>query len=155
MSESRELLKAADIEAMTPVVNTHSLNPNAVRQRKSLGDATGLSQLGVHRIELAPGRDSSEYHRHHYEEEFVYVLAGHGHALIDEQARAIGPGDFLGFARNGPAHVISNTGDAPLVLLVAGQRLAHDICDYPHRRKLLYMRGKQGDMVDFDVIVAE
>lgn len=155
MSESRELLKAADIEAMTPVVNTHSLNPNAVRQRKSLGDATGLSQLGVHRIELAPGRDSSEYHRHHYEEEFVYMLAGHGHALIDEQAHAIAPGDFLGFARNGPTHVITNTGDTPLVLLVAGQRLAHDICDYPHRRRRLYVRGEQGDLVDFDAIVAE
>ena len=151
----RELLKAADIEAMTPVVSTHHLNPNAVRQRKSLGDAAGITQLGFHRIELMPGRDSSEYHRHHYEEECVYVLAGHGRALIDEQAHAIGPGDFLGFARNGPAHMITNTGDSPLVLLVAGQRLAQDICDYPHRRKRLYMRGEQGDLVDFDAIVPD
>ena len=155
MPQPRELLKAADIEAMEAVVSPHPLNPNAVRHRKSLGEATGLSQLGVHRIELAPGRDSSEYHRHHYEEEFVYVLAGHGRALIAEQAHAIGPGDFLGFARNGPAHVITNTGDAPLVLLVAGQRLEQDICDYPRRRKRLYVRGEQGDLVDFDAIVPD
>ena len=155
MSQPRELLKAADIEAMAPVVSTHRLNPNAVRHRKSLGDATGLTQLGFHRIELMPGRDSSEYHFHHYEEECVYVLAGHGRALIGEQDHHIGTGDFLGFARNGPAHVITNTGDTPLVLLVAGQRLAQDICDYPHRRKRLYMRGEQADLVDFDAIVPD
>ncbi|MBD8900546.1 cupin domain-containing protein [Rhodanobacter sp. DHG33] len=149
------LLTAADIEAMEAVARPHPLNPNALRLRKSLGDATGLTQLGVHRIELPPGRDSSEYHRHLYEEEFVYVLAGHGRALIDEQTHDIAPGDFLGFARNGPAHVITNTGDAPLVLLVAGQRLEQDICDYPHRRKRLYVRGEQGDLVDFDAIVAD
>ena len=155
MPQPRELLKATDIEAMEAVASLHPLNPNALRLRKSLGDATGLTQLGVHRIELMPGRDSSEYHWHHYEEECVYVLAGHGQALIDEQAHAIGPGDFLGFARNGPAHVITNTGDIPLVLLVAGQRLAQDICDYPHRRKRLYVRGEQGDLVDFDAIVPD
>jgi uncharacterized cupin superfamily protein len=146
------LLTAADIEAMEAVARPHPLNPNALRLRKSLGDATGLTRLGVHRIELPPGRDSSEYHRHLYEEEFVYVLAGQGRALIDEQEHDIGPGDFLGFRRNGPAHVISNTGDQPLVLLVAGQRLAQDICDYPHRRKRLYVRGDEGDLVDFDAI---
>ena len=146
------LLTAADIEAMEAVARPHPLNPNALRLRKSLGDATGLTRLGVHRIELPPGRDSSEYHRHLYEEEFVYVLVGQGRALIDEQAHAIGPGDFLGFPRNGPAHVITNTGDAPLVLLVAGQRLGQDVCDYPHRRKRLYMRGEQSDLVDFDAI---
>lgn len=149
------LLTAADIEAMETVASPHPLNPNALRLRKSLGEATGLTQLGVHRIELPPGRDSSEYHRHLYEEEFVCVLAGQGRALIDEQAHAIGPGDFLGFPRNGPAHVISNTGNAPLVLLVAGQRLEQDVCDYPHRRKRLYMRGEQGDLVDFDAIAAD
>jgi uncharacterized cupin superfamily protein len=155
MPQPRELLKAADIEAMEAVVSPHPLNPNALRLRKSLGDATGLTQLGFHRIELAPGRDSSEYHCHHYEEECVYALAGHGQSLIDERPHAIGPGDFLGFARNGAAHVITNTGDAPLVLLVAGQRLAQDICDYPHRRKRLYLRGEQGDLVDFDAIVPD
>ncbi|MBA2077514.1 cupin domain-containing protein [Rhodanobacter sp. PCA2] len=155
MNQPRALLKAADIEAMQAVPSPHPLNPNALRLRKSLGDATGLTRFGFHRIELAPGRDSSEYHVHHYEEECVYVLAGHGHALIDEQSHAIGPGDFLGFPRNGPAHVITNTSDAPLVLLVAGQRLEQDICDYPHRRKRLYVRGEAGDLVDFDAIVAD
>lgn len=152
MKHPPELLKAADIEAMPAVVSIHTLNPNGVRQRKSLGDATGLTRLGFHRIELMPGHDSSEYHRHLYEEECVYVLAGHGQALIDDKAHAIDAGDFLGFARNGPAHVLTNTGDTPLVLLVTGQRLAQDVCDYPHRRKRLYVNGEHEDLVDFDAI---
>lgn len=152
MTAPRELLKATDIEAMPTTVSIHPLNPNGVRHRKSLGDATGLSQIGVHRIELQPGHDSSEYHRHLYEEECVYVLSGHGTAIIDDQPHAIGAGDFLGFARNGPAHVLTNSGDEPLVLLVMGQRLAQDVCDYPHRQLRLYINGEQEDLVDFGAI---
>jgi uncharacterized cupin superfamily protein len=40
-----------------------------------------------------------------------------------------------------------------LVLLVAGQRLEQDVCDYPHRRKRLYVNGEQSDLVDFDTIL--
>ncbi|WP_205746426.1 cupin domain-containing protein [Dyella amyloliquefaciens] len=152
MTAPRELLKATDIEAMPATVSIHSLNPNGVRHRKSLGDATGLTQIGVHRIELQPGHDSSEYHRHLYEEECVYVLSGHGTALIDDQPHVVGAGDFLGFARNGPAHVLTNSGSEPLVLLVMGQRLAQDVCDYPHRRLRLYVNGEQEDLVDFEAI---
>jgi uncharacterized cupin superfamily protein len=152
MSAPRELLKAGDIEAMPATLNIHPLNPNGVRHRKSLGDATGLTQIGVHRIELQPGHDSSEYHRHLYEEECVYVLSGRGTATIDDKQHAIGPGDFLGFARNGPAHVLTNSGDESLVLLVMGQRLAQDVCDYPRRQLRLYINGDQEDLVDFGAI---
>lgn len=152
MSATRVLLKAADIEAMPATIHIHPLNPNGVRHRKSLGDATGLSQIGVHRIELRPGHDSSEYHRHLHEEECVYVLAGHGTATIDDQRHDVGPGDFLGFRRNGPAHVFTNSGDEPLVLLVMGQRLAQDVCDYPHRQQRLYINGEQADLVDVGAI---
>ena len=148
----RELLKADAIAAMEAQVRPHTLNPNAIRLRKSLGDLTGLSQLGVHLITLMPGHESSEYHRHLYEEEFVYVLSGIGEALIDEQVHSVGPGDFLGFPRGGVAHVLKNTGSEPLTMLVAGQRLEQDICDYPHLKKRLYIYGDRADMVDFEYI---
>jgi uncharacterized cupin superfamily protein len=150
--QPRELLKAADIEAMEATVSVHTLNPNGVRHRKSLGDATGLNHIGVHQVTLMPGHDSSEYHRHLYEEECVYVLSGRGSALIDGHSHEIGEGDFLGFARNGPPHVVTNTGKAPLVLLVMGQRLEQDVCDYPHRGLRLYINGKQEDLVDLGAI---
>lgn len=152
MGMTRQLLKATDIDAMPATISIHPLNPNGVRHRKSLGDATGLTQIGVHRIELEPGHDSSEYHRHLFEEECVYVLSGHGTATIDDKRHEVGPGDFLGFPRNGPAHVLSNSGDEPLVLLVMGLRLAQDVCDYPHRQLRLYINGEQEDLVDFGAI---
>lgn len=148
MKQPRELLTADDIAAMSATVSVHDLNPNAVRHKKSVGDVVGLTQLGVHIITLMPGHESSEYHRHLYEEECLYVLSGCGEAQIGDQVCSIGAGDFLGFARNGPAHVVMNTGSEPLVFIVAGQRLEHDVCDYPRKGVRLYVAGKDEAYTD-------
>lgn len=147
MKQARELVKAADIAAMNAERSVHTLNPNAIRLKKPVGDVTGLTQLGALVITLMPGHESSEYHRHHYEEECLYILSGHGEAQIDEQAYAIGAGDFLGFPRRGPAHVIANKGDEPLVFLVVGQRLEQDVCDYPRKGVRLYVAGEHESYV--------
>lgn len=152
MNHPRELLTASTIDAMEGQLRTHSLNPNAVRVIRSLGDAVGLTQLGVHLVTILPGHDSTEYHRHLYEEEFVYVLSGNGEAMIDGASHAVAAGDFLGFPRGGVAHGMTNTGNTPLVCLVAGQRLEQDVCDYPHQNKRLYINGAEEDLVDFDHI---
>lgn len=147
MGTPKELLKVAAIDAMPATPKIHALNANAVRSSKSLGDATGLTHIGVHLVTVLPGRDSTEYHRHWYEEECIYVLSGRGEAVLDDKAYAIAAGDFLGFPKAGIAHSLSNTGDAPLVLLVMGARLEQDVCDYPHQKKRLYINGAQEDLV--------
>jgi uncharacterized cupin superfamily protein len=43
---------------------------------------------------------------------------------------------------------LSNTGRIPLVLIVAGQRLEQDVCDYPHKGKRLYAAGDNKVFVD-------
>ena len=144
----RELLSAVAIAAMPGKIRTHSLNPNAVRTARSLGDAVGLTQLGVHLVTIEPGRDSTEYHRHWVEEECIYVLSGQGLAEIGDQTYAVCQGDFMGFSRTGLAHALSNTGDVPLVCLVVGQRLEHDVCDYPRQGKRLYITGQDEVLVD-------
>ncbi len=144
------LLRAADIEAMTPEHKTHFLNPRAVREQRSLGDATGLGHIGVHLVHIAPGHEATEYHMHYNEEECVFVLSGTGTALIDDQEYAIGPGDFIGLPRATAAHNIVNDGKETLVLLVMGERLASDVADYPHRGKRLYRNHGQWDLVDLD-----
>lgn len=141
-------LAAAEIEALPGVEKTHFLNPRAVRLNQSLGDAVGLTRLGVHRITVAPGHYSTEYHVHHYEEECVFVLSGRGLATLGEREQRIGAGDFIGFPLNGVAHDLFNDGDEPLVCLVIGQRLDQDVSDYPRQGKRLYRNSGEWNLVD-------
>ena len=147
-NQARELLKATEIDAMEPQRSVHPLNERAVRLKRSLSEMTGLTQLGFHLITIQSGHESTEYHRHLYEEECVYILSGTGEAMIDNQVHEVGPGDFMGFARGGVTHTLSNTGHIPLVLIVAGQRLEQDVCDYPHKGKRLYVAGTNKVFVD-------
>jgi uncharacterized cupin superfamily protein len=145
-------LSAQTIAAMEAVTRVHFLNATAVRRNKSLGDAAGLKNIGVHVITIAPGSRSTEYHFHYYEEECVYVLSGTGVALIGEQTHKLGPGDFLGHPLDKVAHEMINDGSEPLVCLVIGQRLAQDITDYPRKGKRLYRHSGERSLVDIDGI---
>lgn len=146
------LLKAADIEKMTGDRKVHFLNPNAVRINKSLGDVIGLNQIGVHMIYVEPGKDTTEYHKHHYEEECVYVLSGKGKLIIEGDSYEFEKGDFVGFPRNTAAHAIVNDGDETLVCLVMGQRLQQDVADYPNQGKRLYRNSGEWNLVDMQHI---
>ena len=141
-------LSAQAIAAMEAVKRVHFLNESAIRSNKSIGDAAGLKNLGVHLITVQPGHGSSEYHFHHYEEECVYVLSGHGTAVIGEQAHKIGPGDFMAHPIDKVAHEMFNDGTEPLVCLVIGQRLVQDISDYPRKGKRLYRHSGERRLVD-------
>jgi uncharacterized cupin superfamily protein len=46
------------------------------RQKFRLGDALGLTQIGVNLTTLFPGKESGMRHWHTHEDEFVYVLEG-------------------------------------------------------------------------------
>ncbi|MGB0902319.1 cupin domain-containing protein [Halocynthiibacter sp.] len=143
------LLKAAEIDAMPGQPKTHFLNPNAQRLQKSLGDICGLTGLGVHLIEIQPGSDSTEHHMHYYEDECIYILEGHATLRIGDTYKAIGPGDFMGHPKNGAAHSMTNTGTAPLKMLVIGQRLDHDVADYPDQGKRIFRNaGMPWDLTD-------
>lgn len=149
----RILIKKDEIEEMAGLQKTHFVNPNARRLNKSLGDAAGLTGIGFHLVEVQPGDEASEHHRHHHEDECVYILSGHATAMIDDQEYQIGPGDFLGYARGGPAHSIRNTGTEVLRFLVAGARAAHDVADYPRLGKRLFRnQGMPWQMVSMDDI---
>ncbi len=142
------VLSAQAIAAMNAVQRVHFLNESAVRSNKSIGDAAGLKNLGVHLITVQPGHRSTEYHFHHYEEECIYVLSGHGTAVIGEQSHKVGPGDFMGHPIDHIAHEMINDGAEPLVCLVIGQRLTQDISDYPRKGKRLYRHSGERSLVD-------
>ncbi len=148
MKTHKLILKADDIKAMTGDRRIHFLNPNADRVRKSLGDAVGLNNIGVHLIHVDPGKDSTEYHKHYYEEECLYVLSGEGTLVIDGESFKFGEGDFVGFPANTAAHSLKNTGPEPLIFLVMGQRLEQDVADYPNQGKRLYRNSGEWNLVD-------
>jgi uncharacterized cupin superfamily protein len=155
MNHPRELMTAAHIAALPGQSRAHLLNPEAIRIGKSIGAATGLTDLGVQLMTVAPGREYAEYHRHLYEEQCFYILSGRGEAIIEERPYAVGAGDFLGFPKNGVAHTIRNSGDEPLLMLCARVNLEQDVCDYPRQKKRLYMNGADEALVDFHDIRRE
>ncbi len=153
MTKDTYILTAAEIAADPGTAKTHFLNPNAQRINKSLGDQTGLSGFGFHIIEVQPGHETTEHHRHYYEDECVYVLAGTATAYIDETPHPIGPGDFVGYRKGGAAHSIVNTGSEVFRCIVVGERLAHDVGDYTRKGKRIYRNaGMAWELCDLDAV---
>jgi uncharacterized cupin superfamily protein len=150
---NKYLITSDEIAAMEGARKVHFRNPNAQRVNKSLGDATGLTGLGFHIIEVEPGRDTTEHHVHHFEDECIYVLSGTATAVIGEERFAIGPGDFIGYRKGGLPHSITNTGTQTLRCIVAGERAAHDEGDYPRQNKRLFRdAGRPWNLVDLAAI---
>jgi uncharacterized cupin superfamily protein len=133
--EPRRLpIRAADI-APRAQVSTYPA-PFAARlggrQKRRLGDAFGLTRIGVNLTILPPGAQTALLHRHSGQDEMVYVLAGAPTLVTDEGECAMEPGMCVGFrAEGGPAHHIVNRSPEPVHLLEIGDRSAQDRCDYP------------------------
>ncbi len=149
MPDETYLIAADEIAGMEGLEKVHFLNANAKRVNKSLGDLTGITGFGFHIIEVEPGCETTEYHVHHFEDECVYVLDGTATATVGEESFPIGPGDFVGYRKGGEAHTIVNTGSDLFRCIVVGQRLPHDVGDYPRKGKRIYRNeGLPWELVD-------
>lgn len=143
------LITREDIAALEGLSKTHFLNANARRVNKSLGDLAGITGFGFHIIEVEPGYESTELHRHYHEDECVYILEGEAEATIGTGIYPVRAGDFIGYRAGGAAHALKNTGTGPLRCIVVGQRLDHDTGDYPNQGKRLYRnKGMAWNLVD-------
>lgn len=88
-----------------------------------LGDAVGLTHIGVSIVRLAPGQRSSYPHAHSKEDELLYVLDGTPDAFVDGRLHRLRPGDVAGFpAGTGLVHTLINNTAAEVRVLVAGER---------------------------------
>ncbi|OMH26723.1 cupin domain-containing protein [Motiliproteus sp. MSK22-1] len=143
-----------EIDSYKGVEKTHFLNANAQRVNKSLGDLTGLNGLGFHIIEVQPGHDTTEPHVHYFEEECIYVLEGEALASIGSEVFPVKAGDFIGYRAGGQSHSIKNTGHNVFKCIVVGQRLDHDVADYPDLKKRIYRnKGQHWNLVDLENVV--
>lgn len=94
------------------------------RRKQRLGDAVGIDQFGVNRVELDPGVWSTVRHWHSHEDEFIFVLEGEVTLVTDDGERTLGVGDFAGFkagVENG--HRLENRADGRAIFLEVGSRL--------------------------------
>jgi uncharacterized cupin superfamily protein len=152
MSDKPVLLKAFEVQALNEVARAHPLDPAIVRHTRSLGDAVGLSAIGIHLVRLKEGASSSVHHFHHQDEEWVYILSGRGVTEIGDATHEVAAGDFMGFVAGSEAHSLHNPHAEDLVYLVGGNRLPFDICDYPRVGKRRYRINGKNVYVDADVL---
>lgn len=92
----------------------------------------GLTQFGCYIDTLESGAWSSFRHWHEREDEFLFLLEGvatlrDGQGMVD-----LHPGDAVCWPHGDPnAHHLTNRGAVPCRWLIAGARVAGDVCHYP------------------------
>jgi len=128
--------------------HVHQYNENAVRLTRTLGDLAGLTNMGLHVVRIEPGRETTEFHYHDQDEEFVYIISGQGKSELGEEVFDVGPGDVLLFPKGGPAHVMRNDGEDDLVYLMGGTRSPIDVCTYPRLQRRQYNVGGVKEWAD-------
>jgi|TARA_B100001964_G_scaffold244474_1_gene326062 uncharacterized cupin superfamily protein len=146
----RPLISATEIEQMHESVHIHQFNDNAIRHSRSLGDSVGLSNIGIHLVRLEQGRESTQFHFHHCDEEFLYILSGSGVAQIGDGEHTVSAGDFMGFCQQSLPHSLYNPNSEELVYLMGGNRSEIDICDYPRINQRMYRVKGEKEYVDMD-----
>ncbi len=112
-----------------------------------LAQMAGLKRLGVSIGRVPPGKEAFVYHRHHCEEEWVYILEGRAASDIDGAKEEVGPGDFLGYPV-GVAHNLENIGQTELVYLMGGEQTSVEIADFPKHGKRLLRAGERIEFID-------
>jgi len=106
------------------------------REKRQLGDALGLTKIGINHTTLLPGKESSMRHWHTHEDEFIFVLAGEVVVKTDAGEQVLGAGMCAGFpasagGKPGDGHQLINRGSEPAVYLEISNRDKADQAFYP------------------------
>ncbi len=101
------------------------------REVRRLGNALGLTRIGVNLATLLPGKESSMRHWHTHEDEFVYVLQGEVVLRTDAGEQVLTAGMCAGFiAGSTDGHQLINRGSQPAMFLAISNRDAADTGSY-------------------------
>ena len=102
------------------------------RAKRALGDAAGLTKIGINHTTLSPGAASSMRHWHTQEDELIFVLTGELVLVTDAGERALRAGQCAGFpAGHRDGHQLVNRGREPAVYLEISNRDDADAAHYP------------------------
>lgn len=101
------------------------------REKRALGDAFGLTKIGVNLTTLPPGKESSMRHWHFREDEFVFVVEGEVVLRTGEGEFTIRAGECAGFpAGDKNGHHLINRSNAPARYLEISNRDPEDGAEY-------------------------
>jgi uncharacterized cupin superfamily protein len=114
------------------------------REKRALGDAFGLTHIGVNLSTIMPGTESSMRHTHTHEDELIYVLEGELILVTNSGEEMLLPGMVIGFkAGEGDAHQLVNRSTAPARYLEVSNRDLRDSASYPDV-DLVYPKAADG-----------
>ncbi len=102
------------------------------REKRALGDATGLTNIGINLTTLPPGKESSMRHGHTHEDEMIFVLEGEIVLRTNAGEQTLTSGMCAGFkAGTTDAHHLVNRSNAPARYLEISNRDPRDTAFYP------------------------
>lgn len=114
------------------------------REKRALGDALGLTKIGVNLTTLPPGKESSMRHWHTREDEIVFVLEGEVVLKSDEGEQLLTAGMCAGFpAGSEDGHQLINRSTKPARYLEMSNRDPEDSAAYSDV-DMAYRKDAQG-----------
>src|SRR5580658_904711 len=132
MSAHKAALDARSVEAVSRSGYPQSYRARVLpRSKRRLGDAFGLTRIGINYTTLPPGKESALRHWHTREDEFVYVLEGEVVLRSGAGEQRLTAGMCAGFAAGvEDGHQLVNRSDRPAVYLEISNRDAEDAALY-------------------------
>lgn len=133
MPLKRPALNPSDLEPRTGSTYPESLRARVTpREKRALGDALGLTKIGVNLTTLFPGKESALRHYHSHEDELVFVLEGEVVLRTDDGEQVLTAGQCAGFPAGAPnGHHFVNRSAAPARYLEISNRDPEDGVEYP------------------------
>jgi len=132
MSLSKPALDPLAVEVITRCGYPEPYRSRVIpREKRQLGNALGLTKIGINRTTLAPGKESSMRHWHTHEDEFIWVLEGEVVLRTNSGEQLLRAGSCAGFpAGSEDGHQLINRSDRPAVCLEISNREDDDTAYY-------------------------
>jgi uncharacterized cupin superfamily protein len=132
MSAHKAALDARSVEAVSRSGYPQSYRARVLpRSKRRLGDAFGLTRIGINYTTLPPGKESALRHWHTHEDEFLYVLEGEVVLRTGAGEQLLSAGMCAGFAAGiEDGHQLVNRSERAAVYLEISNRDGTDTAHY-------------------------
>lgn len=101
----------------------------------------GARQLGYRLTVVPPGKSAWPFHRHHANEEMLFILEGEGTLRFGQERYPLRSGDVVALPAGGPAHEVTNSGTGELRYLAVSTMREPEVVEYPDSGKFAAFAG--------------